>query len=300
MKIFTSFGMAVALLGSLLFGGGAAQAIPVNPTYPLVKPFCWGAGAAVFACPTVNTIDFDPEEYPAEPPVTPTCEASFMGEIDHCVLGDVTSPYKIAVVGSSHARSYWAAFDAVGEKAGVAVHVFLKNACHYMVTVDPYCSGRNLVVRQRLLAGEFRLIIFGQAVDRNEDHVETVSATNYATFYRELRFIHQPFVVLKDNPALFAANVACLKKNKKKPTKCTIDRATAFRYRDFAVEAAVSLGQPVLDFSNLYCDTTTCPLVRGGMRIYRDTNHVTVGFAKTFAPFMWTELKRMGLLNFGR
>lgn len=298
MKIFARLGIFALVLGSMWFAPTSASAtrIPLNPDYPLVKPFCWGAGAAAFNCPPQTSILFNPNEHSAFPPKSPTCIQDKPGEYNYCVIGDTTSAKKIAVVGSSHGRLQWLAFDAIGEREGIAFHLFFKNSCHYMVTSDVACNIRNLTVRSRLRAGEFDLVIFSGGVDRNEDGREIVSATNYLTYYNELRLARVQYVVIKDNPTMYPENLACLKKNKKNPTLCTIDRDDAFRYRDFAVEAATTARAPVLDFSDFYCDETTCPLVRGGMLMYRDLDHLYPVFTKTLAPFMWTKMYDLGLL----
>lgn len=298
MKFFARLVIFALAMGSLWLAPTSANAarIPLNPDYPLVKPFCWGAGAAAFACPPQNSIVFDPNEHSAFPPKSPTCFQEGPGLYNYCVVGDTTSSKKIAVVGSSHGRVQWLAYDAIGEREGAAVHLFFKNSCHYMVTVDIACNARNLTVRSRLRAGEFDLVIFAAALDKNEDGREIISADNYLTYYNELRLARVNYVVVKDGPKLYPENLACLKKNRKRPTVCTIDRDDAFRYRDFAVEAATIARAPVLDFSDLYCDETTCPLVLGGMRIYRDEGHMYPVFSKTLAPFMWTQLHDLGLL----
>lgn len=297
-KIWAILGAAAMLLATVVVAPSASAAIPTDPRFPKVKPFCFGAGAAIFVCKPQPKIIFDMKEYPSEPPPTHLCQPSTgRGRMESCIIGSEESSKSMAVVGSSHARALWAAYDIVGEREDVAVHLFFLNECHYMVTVDPECLARNLRVKPRLLAGEFDLVIFAQAVDRNENGIEIVSAANYRTYFLELRNAGVPYTVIKDSPRLTSTQLACFKKNKKKkPLACTIDRTLAFRYEDFAVSAAVSLGAPVLDFSDLYCDATTCPLVRGGMQIYEDLAHPVPGFSRTFAPFMWSEMRRLGLL----
>lgn len=296
MKSFRLWGLVVALMASLLTVPAASAAVATDPRYPKVKPFCYGAGAAVYACEPQKKVIFDPLEYGPYPPVTNQCDPATGGLLESCVIGDVWSDKSIAVVGSSHARLLWPAFDIVGEHENAAVHVFFLNNCHYMVTVVSECSSRNLEIRTRILAGEFDLVIFAQAVDRNEDGVEIISATNYRTYYQELKREDIPFTVIKDGPMLTDATMKCQKKNKRALWKCTEPRATAFRYTDFAVQAATALSIPVLDFSHLYCDVSTCPVIRGGMKMYTDTDHIVPGFGRTFAPFMWSELRRVGLL----
>lgn len=297
-KFFAVLGAAALLLATVVVAPSASAAVPTDPRFPKVKPFCFGAGAAIYLCPPEPKIIFDKKEYPSEPPASYFCDPSTGGgKMESCIIGAEESTKSIAVVGSSHARGLWAAYDIVGERENVAVHLFFLNDCHYMVTVEPECLARNLRVRPRLLAGEFDLVIFAQAVDRNENGIEIVSANNYRTYFIELRNARVPYTVIKDSPRLTNAQLACFKKNKKKkPLLCTIDRTLGFRYEDFAVSAATALGAPVLDFSDLYCDATTCPLVRGGMQIYEDLAHPIPGFTRTFAPFMWSEMRRLGLL----
>jgi hypothetical protein len=66
---------------------------------------------------------------------------------------------------------------------------------------------------------------------------------------------------------------------------------------DFAFEVAVEGGHNTIDFSEIYCDDTLCPLVLGGVRVYRDYRHITTIFGKTLAPFLYNELTTLGLIS---
>jgi hypothetical protein len=53
----------------------------------------------------------------------------------------------------------------------------------------------------------------------------------------------------------------------------------------------------VIDLTRFYCDASTCPVVIGGVNVYRDNNHVTVTYAKTLAPYLFSAMRRTGALS---
>ena len=137
MKFFARTAAILAVAVSFVSASGAHAAIPRNPDYPKVIPFCWGAGEAVFDCAVEKKITFDPSEYGQFPPSSPTCDPpSSVGRMESCVIGSPYSDKKIAVVGSSHARLLWGAYDIMGDISDSSVHMFLMNGCHFMVTAS--------------------------------------------------------------------------------------------------------------------------------------------------------------------
>lgn len=315
----------VAVLSTIaLIGGTVLVNAPINPTetsaqtdalipnvdettidtpsadYPFVSAFCFGAGAAVFDCPEETTVAFDGETLPSSPIDTPTCSQSQTRSYDHCVLGDVASTRSIALVGDSHAKALWVAGDTLGKRAGAAVHVFFRNGCAYSINRSPACSDFTDLVSERIFSREFDVVIFAQARIRKEGLITIAKSGAFFDAYRALLAEEIPFVVLKDNPRLETVNIDCLKREFRDPKGCALSRDRGFIYRDYAFEAASELGVPTIDFTDIYCEETVCPLAIGGVRVYRDRGHITTVFGKSLVPFLENDLTELGFLPFSR
>lgn len=268
----------------------------INAEYPSVSPFCQGAGAAVFDCPTSIDVRFGELTLSKNPPHTSTCTPVEEGVYDDCRLGNVSSPASIALIGDSHAKALWAGFDYLGQHIDATVHLILRPGCAYGLSPKKACTERNAVVRERILAGEFDFVVFAQSVPSRERLGESVFLKKFGVPYRELREAQVPFVVVKDNPRLGDDELDCLRYKPRNADECSISRTKAFRHRDFAYDVATSLRIPTIDFSDIYCGPQNCPLAIGGVSVYRDLGHITTVFGQSLGPFLYNELTRLGLL----
>ncbi len=267
-----------------------------NHEYPLVSPFCNGAGAAVFDCPPSTAVLFDSRFLPRSPPDSPTCTSLDNEDFFDCVLGDPDAATSIAVVGDSHAKALWVAWDDLGKREGIAVHSFFRAGCPYSEGREQECGERNSAVSDRLFAGEFDFAILVQSVDQRRRHPDARERTNFASTYRNLEANGVSFVVVKDNPGIGEDEKNCFSRNFRDPSGCAVSRADGFSVPDFAFEVAAERGYNTIDFSDIYCDAALCPLVLGGVRVYRDYRHITTIFGKTLGPFLHNELATLGLI----
>lgn len=266
-----------------------------NSDYPTVQPFCDGAGAAVFECAPSTSVIFDARSLPFFPPASPTCDPLDNGNFFDCVLGDVNSSESIAVVGDSHAKALWVAWDDLGKRGGLAVHVFFRDGCPFTEGKHKECGERNRAVHDRLVAGEFDFAIFAQAVDHRRRTPDAEERANFESIYRELAAREVRFVVVKDNPGIGEDQKNCLSYHRRDASRCAMPREEGFAFPDIAFDVARGLELDTIDFSAIYCDDSTCPLVIGGVRVYRDYRHITTIFGKTLGPFLFDELNAFGL-----
>lgn len=308
LTVFLIVGTTVATDNATkgLDAASAAKLIPppsvpspdiVTPTHPPVQPFCGGAGAAVFECPPSTAVLFDTDSLPSFPPETPTCVPLINTNYFDCILGDVNARNAVVVVGDSHAKSLWVAWDDVGKRLGVAVHGFFLNGCPFVVgqvEQGSNCSERNDTVRNRLLAGEFAFAILVQSVDDSRRVPDPTERADFESTYSDLASHGVRFVVVKDSPGVSKAARNCVNYNLDDASSCVVSRVTGFEFDDHAFDVAQELGLDTIDFSEIYCDRTTCPLVIGGVSVYRDSRHITAIFGKTLGPFLFDELATLG------
>ena len=45
-------------------------------------------------------------------------------------------------------------------------------------------------------------------------------------------------------------------------------------------------GAAAVDLTRWFCDDRGCPLVIGGVKVYRDLGHLTESYARTLAPYL--------------
>jgi hypothetical protein len=71
---------------------------------------------------------------------------------------------------------------------------------------------------------------------------------------------------------------------------CAGDRQTVLG-PDVEVDAAQSTpGIHLVDFSDVYCTDSRCPVMIGGIYVYRDRTHINDEFARTLAPNLRDQL----------
>jgi len=133
------------------------------------------------------------------------------------------------------------------------------------------------------------------------DHEKVVSGLAQA--WRRVTRQGVPVLVLRDNPQdvvggenpqFCLAEVAASEAN----AKCALDRHDKLdRWFDpLTLAARRTPGAKVLDLTPYYCDRDTCPVVIGGVNVYRDDNHLTVTYAKTLAPYLYRAIVASGVL----
>jgi peptidoglycan/LPS O-acetylase OafA/YrhL len=266
--------------------------------YPYVPAFCNGAGAAVFDCSKTTTVEFGVETLPKFPPITPTCvEKGEVGNFFDCRLGAVDGTKSIAVVGDSHAKALWVAWDDLGKRLNTSVHAFFTDGCPYMRERGDKCDVANESIRGYLIDGSFEFVVLAQSVDHKWRIPDDIEQVGFSATYVDLIEHDVNFVVLKDSPGIGKSERSCFERNFRNPSECWIEREEAFAFRDFAFEAAVSLGVNTMDFSDIYCDDLKCPLAIGNVQVFRDYSHITTIFGKTLGPFIYNELIEQGFVT---
>jgi hypothetical protein len=112
-----------------------------------------------------------------------------------------------------------------------------------------------------------------------------------------------PVVAVRDNPTpgsgtghdpnVCIARVGVGRAN----AECSLSRRRNVRWDPF--RAAVRRTPHAIEINMLrfYCRSSTCPVVIGGVDVYRDNSHVTTTYARTMAPYYYRAFRRAGLLT---
>jgi len=296
-KTDISFGLPAEPTVSMVDTPLTASTPDFSDQYPFVLPHCGGAASAVFDCPELTIITVKSDLYPIDPPESDTCVYYNEAKTRDCVLGDLNGARSIALVGDSHGRAMWRAFDLIGQHAHIRVATFLHNGCPYAASLNAECNDYNSHVRESITSGQYDLVVFVQRSTPLEVPADFRQVPDgYRAGYQELVDRGIPAVVLKDSPLLSIAQLKCIHQKFRDPGTCTIPLATAFETVDEAYNTAIDLGIPTIDLNPLFCPTDTCPAAIGGVGVYRDEHHPSTVFAATLAPFIWSDLRQLGFL----
>ena len=112
-----------------------------------------------------------------------------------------------------------------------------------------------------------------------------------------------PVAVVRDNPGLLASsenpNLCLSRVEVRDADQCAFDREKALDARFDALSAAArsTPGAHLVDLTSYFCDRTRCPVVIGGVNVYVDSNHVSVTYARTLAPYLWRKLVAAGVVH---
>ena len=291
------------------------------------SPPCFGAAAmdpAAKGCPNEDLADtmipstaavardyFAPEG----------CEEPLSGDRPKpCQFGPVDDPNvpHIAVIGDSHTRALLPALLELAKRGTLSIDLFNSGGCIW-------AEGRPNIAMASLqdLCVRLKAGLRPYLVERSDtyDFIMTTAWTNkprspvdrpvesIVAAWRPLLRAGVPIVAVRDNPSAgpsvddnpnnCMATVALPRRN----DTCGLDRGRSLdRYPD-PFEASVretrstGAGSYEIDMTRYYCREATCPVVIGGVNVYRDNSHVSVTYARTMAPYYLRSLREIGVVR---
>ncbi|MFC6236901.1 acyltransferase family protein [Longivirga aurantiaca] len=221
--------------------------------------------------------------------------------VHDCVYG-VRGGTAVALVGDSHAFQWLPAFEATARRNDLELHLFARSGCPLTETPREApaahvagCMSWSHGVQEALLAGRFRTVVVssfaGLAYDTGSAaDPDQVSAAGFEAAWAPLVRSGIEVVVLRDTPSIGSGAWACAQAHPDDVNRCSPTKAAAMRNDDGRRDAAAALGLRVLDLTRYFCADGTCPVAVGGVRVYRDANHLTGTFSVLLTPYLEREL----------
>lgn len=248
-----------------------------------VSRYCDGAGAWLFDCAN---------EYDLPSATSGSTRGGGCDRIEPCEIGDMNSPITVAFVGDSHARQLKTTMDSVGKLLKWKIVSFTMSTCPLgSLTAKPDCHERDARFMKRVRAKEFDLVITAQL------RAPSPTEAEYLTVFNEILDSGTPVATFRDNPSLDQATQDCTRVNFSDPNVCKLTPRAANRIDDLAVNVATRLGMHVIDMSPVFCHDNNCPLAIGGVKVYRDDDHVNREFNETIAPLIAANLAGARLIR---
>lgn len=230
-------------------------------------------------------------------------------ELHVCDLGDgPPDAPRVLVVGDSHARVLFGGFRRLAEAGFISVTATAKASCawsaHPLEDKDPAriqsCATwrANLAEWLHAHANDYDVIVTtaysGRMTGPRQDRVDGLVQA-----WEPVVAGGVPIVALRDNPRLEDDPDACLIATDPADwDACDVARDEVVNQFDAFERAAAQVdGVDFIDMWRYFCDDEVCPVVWGGVGVYRDYNHVSARYAETLAPFLYREIARTGVLH---
>jgi peptidoglycan/LPS O-acetylase OafA/YrhL len=215
-----------------------------------------------------------------------------------CAYGDAHGAVTVALVGDSHAMSWFPAMERLAVKHGWRLIPFTKYSCVFvdMPIWSPYLEREytecerwreRVVARLRQIKPDVVVIAgarwFPTVNDADNDPIRQGAATA-----RLVERIPGRVAIMVDTPRSQFDVPACLARHRDAIEACTTTRADAFtwRHRRRERETVKRSDAELIDLSRATCPTDPCPPIIGKRLVYRDHHHLTTTFAASLAPVL--------------
>ncbi|GAA1956164.1 acyltransferase family protein [Microbacterium aquimaris] len=201
------------------------------------------------------------------------------------------SATRVALVGDSHAAMLIPALEVIARERGWSVDVWVGRGCKwYADTPETDCAARHDEIDEKVLSGEYDLLVEtwrnGDSDDADAARVSDALSSRWSTAWKRGTAV----AAVIDNPAMPRPAEECLLSTEVfTADSCSFPRPDAALATDPLRTAAERSPATPVDLTSAYCHET-CPVVVGGVVIYRDSHHITASFSTTLSSALGDRL----------
>ncbi|MBB3018707.1 peptidoglycan/LPS O-acetylase OafA/YrhL [Microvirga lupini] len=215
------------------------------------------------------------------------CQQTVEGtEVLVCHYGNPDSGTKVVMIGNSHATHWFPAFEDIVRTQPIYFRGIAKSACIFSLEPvydtglkRPYteCAEWSKNVIEWLSRERPDVVLISHSSGSNKVTQEKLIAT-----WRPLLEMGLDVRHVRNIPWLPSHPGKCLEGSKNWMTDCLPSRKKVLR-EDNLFMVAKTLNVKILDFSEYFCDNTHCPVMIGGVLVYRDSHHMTATYSRTLS-----------------
>jgi peptidoglycan/LPS O-acetylase OafA/YrhL len=217
-------------------------------------------------------------------------------EVNTCVVGAAESDMDVALIGDSHAASWYPALKTIAEEKSWSLSPFMKSACPMSEAtkqdetqdVERSCSTWNTELAEVLAAQPepLDLVVLAHSAVGDNYGSDKDTIAGFRAAWAPLLERGTQVVVIRDIPQMEESTNLCIAKTAGEDRACDRPESEAVQ-DDLLVEAAKDQpGVTVVDMNDFFCRDGSCTPVVGGVVAYRDSHHVTATYAVTMAPYL--------------
>ena len=243
-----------------------------------------------------------------------------------CEFGDTRSSTVVILFGDSHAEHWLGALDRVGRERGWKVIAMVKGGCPVADMPDLFharlkryyqeCTRYREATLQRIIALRPAAVVLS-----SWDHYMPVTGTGLdwqvtptmwrnglRRTYARLSAAGIKTVAIRGTPRTWFDVPSCLSRRAAQlpfARPCVYDRARALSPVAVAAQNAAARRLPGLpiafvDMNDLICETRWCPVIRNGVVVFTDDNHLTASFSRSVAPMLGDRIETAVATVIGR
>jgi peptidoglycan/LPS O-acetylase OafA/YrhL len=291
----------------------AEHAVEVAQQIAQHEPACFGAAAMVPQAKGCPNDDLDGVMVPTpdaaakdDPPWSHCYWRAFKDPLVPCQFGKRSNrvPH-VAVIGDSHARVLMATVDRLVEQGRITADMYVMGECAWSTApvdmsreIGRTCAHwrSNLFPLLDRKATDYDLVLTTARLLTLRGSHET-QVRGFSEAWSRVTSHGVPVAVVRDNPEvpkpaqnpnLCLAKVSVSQAN----ASCAFTRAANLDpwYDALRVAQRRTPGTTWIDLTDRMCKELTCPVLIGGVDVYADGNHLTVTFARTLAPYLYSAL----------
>jgi peptidoglycan/LPS O-acetylase OafA/YrhL len=213
-----------------------------------------------------------------------------------CELGSKDGRIRVAAVGDSHLAQFAGALNVLALRNNWKIDMYAKGGCPFSYAVRkhdalltkncPIWVGK---VSEQLKVKKYDVVITSQRAGVDWVGGDSQASSGLSNLWQELVASGNRIIAIKDSPNPGQNNVSCLLTG----ADCRFDRSGALKFDPQLQSASLNPKVKLLNFDNVYCESTECLPVIGNAVVYRDDNHLTDTFARTLAPYIEQEIKEL-------
>jgi peptidoglycan/LPS O-acetylase OafA/YrhL len=213
------------------------------------------------------------------------------GELKRCAYGsDAPDATRVALTGDSHAAMLLPALEPFLQERNWRLTTFVGRGCTWAES-DVSTECRTYRAKLAAALGEFDIILTTARRQPPElaDEVQDI-AEERARAWRAAIDDGAEVVAIADNPMLPEGEVDCVVEHPERAAAgdaCVLPKDVVTKPVD-PMYAASELEPRAhfIDLTDAYCSWNGCPMVAGGVVVYRDQHHLTATYARSVAPVL--------------
>ena len=230
-----------------------------------------------------------------------------------CEVGDKNSPTTVVLLGDSHAEHWLGGLDRVGRERGWRILAMVKGGCPVADMPDLMharlkryyheCTRYRETMLQRIIAMRPAAVILS-----SWDHYIPPDGSGadwqvspemwrggLRRTYSRLATAGITTVAIRGTPRTWFNVPSCLSRraaNLPFAQACEYDRDRSLSQSAIAAQTDAARGLPIgfVDMNDQICATKRCDVVRNGVIVFTDDNHLTASFTRSVAPVLGARL----------
>jgi peptidoglycan/LPS O-acetylase OafA/YrhL len=230
-----------------------------------------------------------------------------------CEFGDTRSTVTIVLLGDSHAEHWLGALDRAGREQGWKIVAMVKGGCpvaelpkltHVRLKrrYDDCTRYREAMIRRILAMRPSAVILSSWDHYVSPDGASNDWQVTPARWEQGLRRTYErltraglPVAVIRGTPRTGFNAPACLSRRAARlpfAADCSYDRDRSLNRVARAAQDRAASGLPItfVNMNDQICPTTRCGVMRGGLVVFTDDNHLTASFSRSLAPVLGERL----------